>query len=236
MASDGRTQVLWMLQPQVFPEKLHPARQMITTDSIDRYNSAARSVLSSSSSDQSGVIGLWSSMPSLCEEDLDAMPDGLHLPLRALKQGTLMLLNSHCNDNMNFHDGTCCKSSNKPTNLQIIFFCFLSCCAAVCVLRFLRHHCCVRRSAYHQATLPLSSHQQTTSRSMMLYQLLTTGSAGQPPRKPPVRAAAAGNGANAGGGSGLDVDTFFFSFAKLGLILAYFYVCDRTNYFMKENK
>ncbi len=37
-----------------------------------------------------------------------------------------MLLNSHCNDNMNIDDGTCCKSSNKATNLQIIFFSFLS--------------------------------------------------------------------------------------------------------------
>lgn len=31
-----------------------------------------------------------------------------------------MMLNQHCNDNMNFNDGTCCKSSDNPTNLQII--------------------------------------------------------------------------------------------------------------------
>ena len=116
--------------------------------------------------------------------------------------------------------------SDAMREYSIILFSFFS--VAICVLRFLRHHCCVRRSAYHQATLPTSSYQQTTSGSMMLYQLLTTGSAGQPGRT------AKGSGAQST--EGTDLDTFFFSFAKLGLILAYFYVCDRTNYFMKENK
>ena len=31
-----------------------------------------------------------------------------------------MLLNLVCNDNMNFNDGTCCKSSDRPTSLQAI--------------------------------------------------------------------------------------------------------------------
>ncbi len=65
---------------------------------------------------------------------------------------------------------------------------------------------------------------------MRVYQLLTTGSAGYPQR--PVKKVGPG-GKNE---EPLDWDTFFFSFAKLGVILAYFYVCDRTNYFMKENK
>ena len=29
---------------------------------------------------------------------------------------------------------------------------------------------------------------------------------------------------------------FIFCLAKLGLIVTYFYICDRTNFFMKENK
>ena len=31
-------------------------------------------------------------------------------------------------------------------------------------------------------------------------------------------------------------DDFLWVFTKLGFILAYFYVCDRTNFLMKENK
>ena len=36
-----------------------------------------------------------------------------------------------------------------------------------------------------------------------------------------------------------EIDNFeglLLSLVKMGLILAYFYVCDRTNFFMKENK
>ena len=29
---------------------------------------------------------------------------------------------------------------------------------------------------------------------------------------------------------------FIFCLAKLGIIVTYFYICDRTNFFMKENK
>ena len=38
-----------------------------------------------------------------------------------------MLLNLHCNDNMNFNDGSCCKSSDVPSGLQkFTFYLFLS--------------------------------------------------------------------------------------------------------------
>lgn len=33
-----------------------------------------------------------------------------------------------------------------------------------------------------------------------------------------------------------NVETLLVALVKMGLILAYFYVCDRTNFFMKENK
>ena len=39
-----------------------------------------------------------------------------------------MLLNLHCNDNMNFNDGSCCKTSDVPSGLQkFTFYLFLSC-------------------------------------------------------------------------------------------------------------
>ena len=33
-----------------------------------------------------------------------------------------------------------------------------------------------------------------------------------------------------------NAEALLFALVKMGLILAYFYVCDRTNFFMKENK
>lgn len=34
----------------------------------------------------------------------------------------------------------------------------------------------------------------------------------------------------------LDPYTLFVSLAKMGLVMGYFFLCDRTNFFMKENK
>ena len=46
-----------------------------------------------------------------------------------------------------------------------------------------------------------------------------------------------GFGFTSGNGDGGDsVAAFLSAFSRLGIILAYFYVCDRTNFFMKENK
>jgi hypothetical protein len=45
-----------MMQPQVFPENLHPARKAITQSSISRYNAVARSVFDS---DKSPNVVTW---------------------------------------------------------------------------------------------------------------------------------------------------------------------------------
>ena len=57
-------------------------RKMITTEAVDRYNRAAVSILEDA--DSPAVI--WTSMQSLVEEFYDDMPDGLHIPVKALKQ------------------------------------------------------------------------------------------------------------------------------------------------------
>ena len=55
---------------------------MITREAVDRYNYAAISVLEGEHS--SAMI--WTSIQSLVEEFYDDMPDGLHIPVKALKQ------------------------------------------------------------------------------------------------------------------------------------------------------
>ncbi len=49
----------------------------------------------------------------LGEGTLDDMVDGVHLSPVALAKATQMVLNLVCNDNMNFNDGSCCKSSDR---------------------------------------------------------------------------------------------------------------------------
>ena len=43
----------------------------------------------------------------------DMVVDGVSLSPVALSKATQMVLNLVCNDNMNFNDGSCCKSSDR---------------------------------------------------------------------------------------------------------------------------
>ena len=61
---------------------LSSRRRAITAESVERYNRAAVSILSAAGS----PAVVWTSVRSLVEEFYDDMPDGLHLPVKALKQ------------------------------------------------------------------------------------------------------------------------------------------------------
>lgn len=137
LSSSQRTRVLWVLQPHVNKYKLDEAMWAVTNAAIDRYRKVSTEVLNSVDPDR---IILWTSLSRHADDSIGAMSDGFHLPLVVLKQGILvrlfkylksdpklehdfqMLLNLHCNDNMNFNDGSCCKSSDVPTALQKITF------------------------------------------------------------------------------------------------------------------
>ena len=120
-----------------------------------------------------------------------------------------MLLNLHCNDKMNFNDGTCCKTTDRVTSLQLITMAVFVSLATAFVVKTVYTRCLYPRhcaSNPHQAKrttsfddsfmIPMSeSHPSTEQRGSLLWSL-----------------------------------------TKLCLILGYFYVCDRTNFLLKENK
>ena len=62
-----------------------------------------------------------------------------------------MLLNLHCNDKMNFNDGTCCKSTDRVTSLQMITMAVFLSFAAVFVAKVVYTKCkTLRHSTYPQ--------------------------------------------------------------------------------------
>lgn len=82
------------------------------------------------------------------------------------------------------------------------------------------------------------------------YHMLTSGNsalllpttAGQAVSGPGAGTEQVANGSTGSGPATLsrmsleDFRVFLWAALKLGVIMAYFYVCDRTNFFMKENK
>jgi len=195
----GGSKVLWALQAPVNWDRLNGSSKVITNDAIWQYNSQSSKVLT-----KSNVI-VWSSLYRLGEGTLDEMPDGFHMSPIALSKATQMILNLVCNDNMNFNDGSCCKSSDKPTSLQIISFIILGCGLGLTLVVVVYETVCKRHPSHH--------YQQYHYQALPSPGILNICNL-------PLN----------------NVTIFLFSLAKLAIIVTYFYICDRTNFFMKENK
>lgn len=54
-----------------------------------------------------------------------------------------------CNDNMNFNDGSCCKSSDKPTSLQTIAFGTLYTGLVLSLIIIVYELICKRKPSHH---------------------------------------------------------------------------------------
>ena len=54
-----------------------------------------------------------------------------------------------CNDNMNFNDGSCCKSSDKPTSLQTIAFGALYSGLVLSLIIIVYELICKRKPSHH---------------------------------------------------------------------------------------
>lgn len=138
--------IIWILNPHVHEGNLKNSN--LTNSIIDRFRDITYNIFKSVDPDK---IIIWSSLARHVDETLYMMSDGFHIPRIVLEQSIYvryliffmlffqnsnkfpiksflqMLLNLHCNDNMNFNDGSCCKSYDVPSGLQkCAFYGFLS--------------------------------------------------------------------------------------------------------------
>ncbi|XP_061411002.1 N-acetylneuraminate 9-O-acetyltransferase-like [Lethenteron reissneri] len=135
--------------------------------------------------------------------------DGLHIPDAARSIVSSLILNSHCNRDVRPLDGSCCSIQRDPTLIQAITaLCFLGFAVAWAAT-------CVRRAS----TPPPPPPQEDVETALV---------ADTPPviekleASHPVKRGAA--------------EEVLASLTKLGFIMAYFYLCDRANWFYKEHK
>ena len=215
MVEYGGSKVLWAMEPPVNWERLNDSNKMLTNDAISIYNSEANRVFHESK------VTIWTSLFSLAEGTMDHMKDGFHLSPLALSKATQMVLNLVCNDNMNFNDGSCCKSSDRPTSLQVIAFSVLGVGLCLSLVVILYEMVCKRHPShqyqnYRYRLLPrpgtIIENFEVDEFNSFIGQLWQCNL--------PVN----------------KVTNFIFCVAKLSIIVSYFYICDRTNFFMKENK
>ncbi|KAJ1529582.1 hypothetical protein ONE63_006352 [Megalurothrips usitatus] len=158
--------------------------------------------------EHSGAQVWWSSR-LLAQGHLEESFGEVYPGDHTLTHNTQILLNAYCNDHMNFNDGTCCWSAEPYTSLQVVTYAFFVVCMSIAVAMFLYRLC-----------------NSTYCKSNVKYTRIPTSAV-----------------ENLGGGSPIsnsnaaqDFSALFFALSKLGLIMGFFYLCDRTSFFMKENK
>lgn len=151
---------------------------------------------------------VWESADHIAHGLLDTAIDGYRLSAHGQRLQVELLWNMYCNDQMNYNDGTCCSSSEPHTTLQIVTFALFGVCMALVCGIFLRRWLLHLRG--QTLYVPLQQHHSRPQHS-----------------HPPSSALSA---------LIADYSTPLVGLSLLGLIMAYFYMCDRTNFFMKENK
>ncbi|XP_071148992.1 N-acetylneuraminate (7)9-O-acetyltransferase-like isoform X2 [Mytilus edulis] len=196
LKADKNTDIIWMLQDPVDENRLGLNRSMITNRQIDQYNKVAIDLLDESQAK------VWSSSRLVAQgirQPAKNIPDdGLHISKPALQLDVQILLNMYCNDHMNYNDGTCCRSPEAATTVQIITSAFFLVCFVSAIALFV-----------YKRRLPRNGIKPRTE----------NGNKNGAPKEPYEA-----------------LYEVTVSLAKLGMIMGYVYLCDRTNFFMKENK
>ncbi|KAL7743039.1 hypothetical protein ACLKA6_005786 [Drosophila palustris] len=151
-------------------------------------------------------VTVWESAWQIANGLVDSSIAGYALNEHGQRLEVQLLWNMYCNDQMNYNDGTCCSSAEQHTSLQIVAYALFGVCIALVC------GMCLRRWLLHLRgqTLYVPLMQQHQHHQHQPHSST---------QKPPFFTA-----------------TPLLALSLLGLILAYFYLCDRTNFFMKENK
>lgn len=137
---------LWVVQDPVLKERLPSQLSSIDNRKINICNKAAAEVDRASflplqqKINNSGTkmksffyqilshssAHLWESSRLVGAGVLEQSPDGYLASPLSLRHKIQLLLNTHCNDHMNFDDGSCCSYPEAATTLQLLTFSVLA--------------------------------------------------------------------------------------------------------------
>lgn len=213
-----KTKVLWKLQDDVDEEaaQLPDEWRAVQNTDIARYNEAVRDILAYADGQ------IWSSARRIAAGLVGENVAGWRLSGLALRHDTQILLNMYCNDNMNYNDGSCCSSAEPYTGLQIVTYAVFAVCAALAIGMRVRRWW--QKLNGHTFYAPLNQSRTAPDDDEDDGDEVT------------VRRESGGTAAAETATTSTDYRQPVGAMATLALIMAYFYLCDRTNFFMKENK
>ncbi|EDV95368.1 N-acetylneuraminate 9-O-acetyltransferase [Drosophila grimshawi] len=221
------SRVLWKLTERVDEEKLPPAWKLLLNDDIDRLNNVARNVFRYTDAT------IWESADHIANGLVDNALDGHRLSAHGQRLQVQLLWNMYCNDQMNYNDGTCCSSAEPHTSLQIVAYALFGVCitlvCGMCLRRWMLHlrgqtlYVPLQQQPPPPPTNSGSSHPHQQSSQQHQHQS-THHYQNQHQHHHALAVLIT------------DYGTPLVALSLLGVIMGYFYLCDRTNFFMKENK
>lgn len=222
-----QTQVIWMLQAPVQEELLTPERNMITNERLQLYNAAAEKQLS-----ETGIV-FWKTAGLASSQSYENTIDGLHVSNEAIQTDVQILFNRFCNAVVDPSDATCCsKPSPDMTWLQKGTFGFFV--ANVFLAIFFKIQ------SQRRTTSSTSNHVDAEAANHVTANHATANHA----RANNVTANHVPSNQVATNPSNTKeephwVDTAYrctSCLARYGLVMAYVYLCDRTDLFPKRQK
>ncbi|UXI14650.1 hypothetical protein NH340_JMT00593 [Sarcoptes scabiei] len=263
-ALNHTTSVLWMLQEPIFTSDLkNNIDSAIMNEQIDLYNRIATEALSSTNVN---TVHIWSSarLISLGFKDDGSQNDtssrsSFRVHPNSLKFSIQILLNLYCNDQMNYNDGTCCSDPERYTLIQLIVLTLLAVFIVISIVLYiceklltcrknsdraglieredggLDHHSFSKINYFDACCDHLDNNQRLSTDNSSQTQVLH-------PNYKTDNSDSIGmlidnlNEENKNVKNNSTKHELIFLFGKLGTIMIYCFLCDRTNFFMKENK
>ncbi|XP_022671735.1 N-acetylneuraminate 9-O-acetyltransferase-like isoform X2 [Varroa jacobsoni] len=205
--SKAGTQVLWVLQDPVDNDKFDASRKMITNRMLDLYNEAALEAFSYTD------VQIFSAVKHIASGYYDReqyrLWDGLHTSNFTVDYAIQLLYNMYCNGKMRWEDCTCCAQPEALTTLQKVTMVCFSVILLIATILFIRNHSLCHR--LHRSQRGYGHYQRyvpLNHHHRHQYHTRTNG----------------------------ELTRLANSLSKLGLIMGYFLICDRTDFFLKENK
>ncbi|XP_067934905.1 N-acetylneuraminate 9-O-acetyltransferase-like isoform X2 [Watersipora subatra] len=131
----------------------------------------------------------------------------LHNQTEHFELDSQILLNYLCNGNMYYQDGTCCTTTEKPTLLQFMTIVIFVMCISLCVIMFV---VCWRDVKEVKTTAGSAVVDSTKTKVYHTRNIEATWK--------------------------VSLFEIFRGFSRIGIIVGYAFLCDRTTFFMKENK
>ncbi|XP_071942730.1 N-acetylneuraminate (7)9-O-acetyltransferase-like [Antedon mediterranea] len=204
--------MLWMLQGPVQYMLLSEERKSITNSQIDMYNDIAFDVFHESD------IQLWQSVRKTAFFSPIPSKDGLHFPALVVDINCHLLLNWICNKDVDPADATCCKGLPFPLTFQqkslIPFFTF---CFFGTLFMYIR--------IWRKKTVQPNPAMCEEGAGQVANGHLPNGHVPElEPRRPNVL------------NDDEELYNVLLALTKFGVIMLYFYLCDRTDLLPKEQK